>query len=358
MHAPTITSPRQAAAALADGRLVVLPTETVYGLGALASIPAAVERVFATKGRPADHPLIVHIGSADAVGLWAAAAPSWLGSVLARCWPGPLTVVLPASDIVSPLVTGGQPTVALRVPAHPLAAAVLDRLGPAAGIVAPSANLYGQVSPTSAQAAWDSLGHRLRPGDLILDGGECSVGVESTIVDCTGTAPRILRPGAIGASAISALAGVECEDHGAVDASAGVPRVPGSHASHYAPHATVLVVPESEIAAAGGLAEALRGASDAAARPGTPGTLGEPGDWGLIAPAAVATPPGWTRLLAATSDRAYAHDLYAALRAGDDSGCRMIVAVPPSGGSDLAAAVRDRLTRAAAGNGILPGVAP
>lgn len=336
MHAPTITSPRQAASALREGRLVVLPTETVYGLGALATDPAAVQRVFSTKGRPADHPLIVHVASAEELPRWAQTIPDWVAPLIDRCWPGPLTLVLEASAEVDPLITGGQPTVAVRVPAHPLTLQVLEHLGPGAGIVAPSANVYGQVSPTTADDAWQGLGHRLRPGDLILDGGTCSVGVESTILDCTGPggAARILRPGAIGAEAISRFAGIEVTGEAQSASDGTTPRVPGSTASHYAPRAAVITVERDQIGS-DGVAEFLPAGVHRS-------------DCALIAASDVDTPPGWTRLLAAASDREYAHDLYAALRDGDRRGCQVVVAVLPTGSTELGEAIRDRLHRAAA----------
>lgn len=316
-----LTQAPAAAAVLAAGGLVALPTETVYGLAAAADDPAAVARVFAVKGRPVSHPLIVHLASPRDVGVWAREVPESAQRLIAQAWPGPLTIVLPKQPWVPVEITGGQDTVALRVPAHKATRDVIDALGEvsgrAAAVVAPSANRYGAVSPTTAAHVLDGLGKWLLDSDAILDGGPCRIGVESTIVDVAAGVIRVLRPG-----------GYPITDTGA-DAGAGaaVPRVPGAVASHYAPRAKVRVM-------------------DAPMRL-RPDVVGDDLRIGLIAPHGVATPLGWHRLAAPPDDRAYARQLYAALREADERGLTDIVAVPPSDGP-LVAAIRDRLRRAAA----------
>lgn len=321
MH--TTTSPLDAARALADGHLAVLPTETVYGLGALADGPA-VRRIFEVKGRPEWHPLIVHVSSAAALegdGAWVRDVPVYAHALIAAYWPGPLTLVLPRSSRVSDAITGGQDTVAVRCPAHPLAHTVLtmlDALGDRpAGVAAPSANRHGAVSPTTAQHVVDDLGPYLGAHDVILDGGACDVGVESTIVDCTGPAPRILRPGSVGAAEIVLATGL------AVDSGDSDVRAPGGLAAHYAPSARVVVVSAEH------LDEVPAGA-------------------GLIALDDIATPEGLVRLIAPATVEAFAHDLYAALHDADARGITLIAAVAPVHDTGLAAAIRDRLARAAA----------
>jgi L-threonylcarbamoyladenylate synthase len=312
--------PAVAAAALRSGRLAVLPTETVYGLGAVASDPHAIARVYAVKARPADHPLIVHLAGVERMDGWAARVPEYAHRLAHRCWPGPLTLVLPRSRRVGDQVTGGQDTVALRVPDHPLTLAVLRLTDD--GVAAPSANRFGRVSPTTAQHALDEIGDRLVPGrDIVLDGGPCRVGVESTIVDCTGPAPRLLRPGAVSAEQVASVGGVP------LDRSASAVRAPGTLASHYAPRARVVVVGDVRDVPAGPVNDAPSG--------------------GLLAPAEVPTPPGVVRLAAPSTVDEYAAGLYAALREADALALRTVHAVPPAG-DGLAVAVRDRLARAAA----------
>jgi L-threonylcarbamoyladenylate synthase len=311
-----------AVAVLRAGGLVALPTETVFGLGADAEQPGAVARVYAVKGRPADHPLIVHLASAAQVDDgWAVDVPSWARLLAAACWPGPLTLVLHRGPRAGDHVTGGQGTVGLRVPAHPVAHALLERFG--GGVAAPSANRFGRVSPTTARHVLDELGDVLEPGrDAVLDGGASEVGVESTIVDCTGPAPRLLRPGAVGVEEIEAVTGLD------VVAADPAVRAPGTLAAHYAPHAQVLLVSAADA-----------GAAAAAAR----------GPVALLAPAGVPTPGGASRLAAPVDAVAYARSLYAALRTADADGAATVLAVAPEDGP-LAAAVLDRLRRAAAGS--------
>lgn len=315
------TDPARAADALRAGRLAVLPTETVYGLGALASYPDAVARVYAVKGRPADHPLIVHLAEAAQVDGWAADVPDYAHRLAARLWPGSLTLVLPRGARAGLHVTGGQQTVGLRVPDHPLTLEVLRLVDD--GVAAPSANLFGRVSPTTAQHVVTELAGALAPGDdVILDGGPCRVGVESTILDCTGPAPIVLRPGGVGRSAIESIGGMP------VSSRPSQVRAPGTLLSHYSPSARVLLVTSAELAGTAAAAPAV-----------VPRT-------GILAPATVPTPSGTVRLSAPESPAQYASVLYAALREADALGLTSVLAVAPEG-SGIAAAVRDRLTRAA-----------
>lgn len=295
------TSVERALEVLGNGGLVALPTETVYGLAADASNEAAVRRIFAAKGRPVDHPLIVHVASAEHLPEWAAVVPPSAALLADTCWPGPLTLLVPKAAHVLSVVTGGRDTVGIRVPAHPLATELLTRFG--GGLAAPSANRFGKVSPTTATHVVADLGDAV---DYILDGGACPVGVESTIVDCSVTPPQLLRPGAITAEQVSALL------DGELAPAAGPSRAAGMMASHYAPTASVVLV-DSRTA---GLA------------------------------ATVADPDAW--LLDRTADLVdYARHLYDDLRAADRRGVRTIVAVlPPQQG--LGHAIRDRLTKAAA----------
>jgi L-threonylcarbamoyladenylate synthase len=304
-----------AAKALRAGALVGIPTETVYGLAADATNAEAVARIYSVKGRPVDHPLIVHIPSLDLLGDWAAEIPNYAIALARDFWPGPMTLILRRSELAMDFVTGGQDTVGVRVPAHPLALALLtafNSLG-GKGLAAPSANRFGQVSPTSAEAVEEEIGEYLEPGrDLILDGGISMVGVESTIIDCTGDIPRILRPGAITAEMIEASTGLAV-DWTPVDE---LIRVSGSLDSHYSPKAKVVL--------------------DAIAEPGE----------GFIAFASITTPRGAIRLAAPATVEQYARDLYAALRAADAKGLSTVAVLQPEG-EGLAAAIRDRLKRAA-----------
>jgi L-threonylcarbamoyladenylate synthase len=304
-----------AAKALRAGALVGIPTETVYGLAADATNAEAVARIYSVKGRPVDHPLIVHIPSLDLLGDWAAEIPNYAIALARDFWPGPMTLILRRSALAMDFVTGGQDTVGVRVPAHPLALALLtafNSLG-GKGLAAPSANRFGQVSPTSAEAVEEEIGAYLEPGrDLILDGGISMVGVESTIIDCTGDIPRILRPGAITAEMIKESTGLSV-DWKPVDE---LIRVSGSLDSHYSPKAKVVL--------------------DAIAEPGE----------GFIAFASITTPRGAIRLAAPATVEQYARDLYAALRAADAKGLSTVAVLQPEG-EGLAAAIRDRLKRAA-----------
>ena len=220
----------QAVAALAAGKLCAIPTETVYGLAANALDESAVARVFVAKERPADHPLIVHVATASDVSEWITELPKWAVDLTNAVWPGPLTIVGPRTPLASNSVTGNQDTVAVRVPSHPIAQELLQQLKAKGikGLVAPSANRFGNVSPTTAQAVSDELSDYLAESDLILDGGACAVGVESTIIDCTGDVPKILRPGAITEEMIEHSTGLDV-----LGADGVAIRVSGSLESHY-----------------------------------------------------------------------------------------------------------------------------
>ncbi|MDR3213362.1 MAG: threonylcarbamoyl-AMP synthase [Azoarcus sp.] len=334
---------QQAVRCLLAGELVALPTETVYGLGADAANPEAVARIYAAKGRPADHPLIVHLAAAEHLAQWAADVPTAAHALAAAFWPGPLTLILKKQDWVPLAVTGGQDTVGLRVPNHPLALELLAAFAAArapapAGVAAPSANRFGRISPTTAAHVREELGGQVA---LILDGGPCEVGIESTIVDFSRAAPEILRPGAITADDIARVTGIPPRLRGgAGEAHASVgepaPRVPGALAAHYAPRTPL------RLAAAAGfdaeLARLLRAGRRVAA-------LVVSGD----APRDAGSCAGWH---AAPADPAgYARQLYASLRALDALGADFIlVEAPPE--TPTWRAVADRLRRAAAGAGM------
>jgi L-threonylcarbamoyladenylate synthase len=303
-----------AAQLLKAGGLVALPTETVYGLGADATNKDAVSRIYKVKGRPADHPLIVHIHSMQSLGEWADEIPSYAISLARDFWPGPMTLVLKRSILAEDFVTGGQPTVGLRVPDHVVALALLsafEKIG-GKGIAAPSANRFGHVSPTTAQAVQEELGDYLDYTDLILDGGPSSVGVESTIIDCTSHVPRILRPGAITIEMIETSTGLK------VSNAVSDIRVSGSLENHYSPEATVSLnrIPES----------------------------GE----GFIALSEQQTPTGVIRLASPNSVEEFARLMYSALRDADAKGVKSVVVIEPIG-DGLALAIRDRLMRASKG---------
>jgi L-threonylcarbamoyladenylate synthase len=303
-----------AASVLMAGGLVAFPTETVYGLGADACNTAAVARIYSVKGRPADHPLIVHVASMDGLGDWARDVPTYAIALARDYWPGPMTLVVGRSDLAGDFVTGGQDTVGVRVPNHPVALGLLEAFVAAGGkgVAAPSANRFGNVSPTTANAVAAELGDYLADGDQILDGGACDVGVESTIIDCTGDTPKILRPGAITLEMIEQSTGLT------VVGSVEEPeiRVSGSLDSHYAP-AAVVVLDQSP-------------------------TAGQ----GFIAMADVVAAEGVVRLAAPRTHEEFAQVLYAALRAADEQGLSTVVVQQPVG-DGIAIAIRDRLKRAA-----------
>jgi L-threonylcarbamoyladenylate synthase len=328
------TDVASAVTALRTGGLVALPTETVYGLGARAGDADAVGRIYAVKGRPSHHPVIVHVADADAIDRWTSAVPDYARRLAQRVWPGPLTLVLPKAAAVGDYLTGGHPTVGLRSPDHPLTLQVLRDLDD--GVAAPSANRFGRVSPTTAQHVLDELGDRLDPThDLVLDGGPCPVGVESTIVDATGPAPRVLRPGAVSPQRISEVGGVAITETGATGPTEPIP-APGTLPAHYAPRARVVLAEPERVDQ-------------------TLADLGDDVTVGLLALRHVDVDAGrvvdGTLVSLAQPDDVddYARTLYAALRRADDLGLAVLVAVlpPPAG---VGGAIRDRLQRAAHGS--------
>lgn len=303
-----------AAQSLKSGALVVFPTETVYGLGADATNPDAVARIYTVKGRPADHPLIVHVASAQDIAEWSDEIPDYAIDLARAFWPGPMTLILKRSSLAQDFITGGQGTVGVRVPEHTLALAFLDafkKIG-GKGVAAPSANRFGHVSPTTADAVREELGAYLGENDLVLDGGPSMVGVESTIIDCTGDAPRVLRPGAITLEMVEEATGLSVVNR------EDIIRVSGSLENHYAPNARVIldVAPQS-------------------------------GD-AFIALADIPTPEGVTRLASPLNNEDFARTLYASLRAADEKNFAQVIVHQPLG-DGIAVAIRDRLGRASKG---------
>ena len=313
---PTQDEIRKAAKALKDGHLVAFPTETVYGLGADATDEKAVGRIYSTKGRPLGHPVIVHILSINQINEWAIDIPAYAYKLAEEFWPGPMTLILKRSSLAKDFITGGQDNVGLRVPAHPIAMELLKRFGEIGGlgVAAPSANRFGAVSPTSAPDVLEELVDYFRLEDLILDGGQCQVGIESTIIDCTEAAPKVLRPGAITIEMIEKKILIEVISK---QIKSGV-RTSGLLDSHYSPKAEVV----------------LNG-------------VAVPGD-GLLAMEDIPTPIGVTRLATPTTIEQFALELYKALRSADQKGINRIVVIPPEG-DGLAVGVRDRLSNTAAG---------
>ncbi|MBK7082075.1 MAG: threonylcarbamoyl-AMP synthase [Betaproteobacteria bacterium] len=326
LHAPTPESIERAADLLRRGELVAFPTETVYGLGADATNRDAVARIFAAKGRPADHPVIVHLAAADALPQWARAVPDAARRLAAAFWPGPLTLILPRGPAVEGIVTGGQDSVGLRVPAHPVAQALLAafaRRG-GAGIAAPSANRFGRISPTTAAHVATDLGDAVA---MILDGGACALGIESTIVAFDDDGPMLLRPGSLGIDALTRVLG-----RAPRSADASAPRASGTLTAHYAPHT------RTQLIAAASLLSEVRQRLE---RDEDPAVLARgvarPGDFAGTWIGAPSDPPG------------YAHELYANLRRLDAARADeiLIEALP---NDDAWLALRDRLARAAAGS--------
>ena len=300
-----------AAAHLKAGDLVAFPTETVYGLGADASNSQAVARIYSVKGRPNDHPLIVHIASMDRMGDWASDVPEYAIALARSFWPGPMTLILKRSELAGDFITGGQDSVGVRVPDHVVALALLEAFERSGGkgVAAPSANRFGHVSPTTAAAVIEELGDYLSQDDLVLDGGACDVGVESTIIDCTGAAPSVLRPGAISVAMIEECTGLK------TTGSDVEIRVSGSLDNHYAPTAKVLL--------------------------DKPPLKGQ----GFIALAEISTPVGVIRLAAPKTVEEFAHILYSSLREADNQSLKGIVVAQPMG-DGIAIAIRDRLKKA------------
>jgi len=311
---PTQGEIKKAAKALKDDHLVAFPTETVYGLGADATNEKAVSRIYSVKGRPTDHPLIVHISSINQLDKWAIDIPEYAIKIAKEFWPGPMTLILKRSDLAKDFITGGQDNVGVRVPAHPVALALLsefESLG-GQGVAAPSANRFGAVSPTTSDAVVKELGYFLNSNDLILDGGQCQIGIESTIINCTSDNPNILRLGAITSEMIEVVIRIKVNTDGLENKV----KVSGLLNSHYSPKAKVILNSR---------------------------TL--PGD-GFLALENISTPIGVIRLASPINIEQYARVLYKALRSGDKKGLKRIVVILPTG-EGIAAAVRDRLSKAA-----------
>jgi L-threonylcarbamoyladenylate synthase len=312
-----------AARTLKEGSLVAFPTETVYGLGADATNAKAVARIYEAKGRPADHPLIVHIADNKYLEQWISDIPEYAIELARKFWPGPMTLILQRSELAKDFVTGGQDTVGIRIPDNSIALGLLEafhRLG-GAGIAAPSANRFGQVSPTTANAVQEEIGDYLSDTDLVLDGGASEVGLESTIIDCTGKQPRILRPGAITIEMIEKVSGLKVSDS-AENKSDNIKqeeiRVSGSLENHYAPKAKVFL-DQQPVAGSG-----------------------------FIAFSSIETPNGVVRLAAPKTIEEFARVIYSALREGDHQNLDSIYVAQPLG-DGLAIAIRDRLSRSAKG---------
>ena len=299
---------------LKSGGLVAFPTETVYGLGADAINESAISRIYASKGRPNNHPLIVHISSAEKMFLWSNRIPNYAKDLANIFWPGPMTLILPRSNLAKNFITGGQDSVGLRVPNHRVALELLSCFESKGGlgVAAPSANKFGAVSPTTAESVLQEIGECLSDSDVILDGGQCEVGLESTIIDCTAQTPTILRPGAITHEKLSEVMKLDFEPL----PSPKRIRTSGKLKSHYSPNVKVVL-----------------------------NCMPEPGD-GLIALNNIATPEGVIRLKSPRNTQEFARNLYLAFRSGDEQCVRRIVVIVPKSGS-LQEAIKDRVIKAA-----------
>lgn len=307
----------RAAKALKDGRLVAFPTETVYGLGADASNEKAISRIYFVKGRPINHPLIVHISSLNLLDKWVVDIPEYALKLANEFWPGAMTLILKRSALAKDFITGGQDSIGVRIPNHPIALALLAQFYEIGGlgVAAPSANRFGAVSPTTSAAVREELKKNLGQKDLIIDGGQSQVGIESTIIDCSKSAPQILRPGAVTVEMIEKITRLKLNfSHDGIKT-----RVSGLLDSHYSPSAKVIL-----------------------------NVLAASGD-GLIAMETVATPSGAIRLASPKNIEQYARELYEALRSGDQKGLKRIVVISPEG-DGLAVGIRDRLYKAAGSN--------
>ena len=312
----TASSIKDAATSLINGNLVAFPTETVYGLGADATNKEAVARIYKVKGRPTGHPLIVHISSLGHLDKWVRDIPEYALRLAREFWPGPMTLILPRTELAKDFITGGQDNIGIRVPAHTVALSLLKEFEAQGGngVAAPSANKFSAVSPTTSGDVEIELGDYLSREDLILDGGPSLVGVESTIIDCTQSMPSILRPGGITRGMIEQI----LVDANVSDKSSlfiNKVKAPGLLEIHYAPKANVFL-------------------------------SGEPkrGD-GLIALSNVNTPEGVQRLASPISNKQFAQQLYRALRSADEKNLQKVFVVPPSG-DDIAVAINDRLKKA------------
>ena len=316
----SVDSLNVAAQALKDGSLVAFPTETVYGLGSDATNALAVARIYEVKGRPSDHPLIVHIGDLKYLDQWISEIPEYAIDLARALWPGPITLILKRSELAKDFITGNQETVGIRIPNNTSALRLLDsfhKLG-GMGIAAPSANRFGQVSPTTAAAVQEELGEYLEDSDLVLDGGSSEVGLESTIIDCTSDLPRILRPGAITIAMIESVSRVKISENTANDLPGLKIHVSGSLENHYSPKARV-ILDQEPIAGSG-----------------------------YIAIENITTPAGVIRLAAPKTVEDFARVLYSALREGDHQNLDAIYIAQPNG-DGLEIAIRDRLSRSARG---------
>ena len=313
----TATAIKDAAAALINGDLVAFPTETVYGLGADATNEDAIARIYRVKGRPVGHPLIVHVSSLSNLDKWARDIPDYAVKLARAFWPGPMTLILPRTNLAKDYITGSQDNVGIRIPSHIIALALLkefESLG-GFGVAAPSANRFGAVSPTTANAVELELADFLSEKDQILDGGPCLIGVESTIINCTENKPSILRPGAISKEMIEDTLSIAIDSSISNSESIQI-KAAGLLESHYAPKAKVFLT-------------------------GTP-TLGD----GFIALDSYETPVGAIRIAAPKTNKEYAQVLYEAFRLADDKGLGRVFVIPPIGGG-LAVAINDRLTKSA-----------
>jgi L-threonylcarbamoyladenylate synthase len=309
---PTHDEIKKAAKALRGGHLVAFPTETVYGLGADATNEKAVARIYSVKGRPTEHPLIVHISAINQLDKWAVNIPEYAIKLAKNFWPGPLTLILPRTKLAKNFVTGGQESVGLRVPRHPVALELLKQFEAIGGygIAAPSVNRFGAVSATSGLSAQDEVGTYLSDADLILDCAQCLVGLESTIISCLTEYPTVLRPGPITAEMIFKVSGLKLEK---LNSDLKI-QTSGQFKSHYAPKAQVVLNQNPSL-----------------------------GD-GFLALANIPTPKGVIRLASPCDVEQYAHVLYSALRLGDSKNLKKIVAILPEG-IGLALAIKDRLSK-------------
>ena len=312
----TASAVSDAARALKAGNLVAFPTETVYGLGADASNQLAVARIYKVKGRPTDHPLIIHISSINNLDKWAKDIPEYAIKLARKFWPGPMTLILPRTKLAKDFITGGQDNIGLRIPSHTVALELLKEFEAQGGlgVAAPSANRFGALSPTTAKDVQEELSEYLELRDLILDGGPSLVGVESTIINCTQNIPKILRPGAITSDMIDHLLGISGVS-GPQNLYTLI-KAPGLLESHYAPSAKIFLT-------------------------GRP----KPGD-GFIALAAIKTPKAAIRLARPVNNKEYAQILYQALRLADSKKIERVFVIPPEG-FDIAVAINDRLNRSA-----------
>jgi len=309
---PTHDQIKKAAKALKDGHLVAFPTETVYGLGADATNEKAVSRIYSVKCRPTDHPLIVHISSISQLDKWAIDIPEHAIKLAREFWPGPLTLILKRKNLAKDFITGGQENIGLRIPAHPVALALLfefEKFG-GEGVAAPSANRFGAVSPTTRFAVQEDIGSYLNPKDLILDGGACTIGIESTIIDCTSSDPTILRPGVVTLAMIKKLIKIKI----CTDSSLNTIKTSGLVSSHYSPRARVIL-----------------------------NMLSEPGE-GFIAMARIPTPKGSIRLSSPNNIEEFAQKMYEALRDGDRKNLSTIKVILPEG-VGLVDAIKDRMNK-------------